>query len=221
LKRFTSFCTLILIVSGWLMATAQANKPEPTGLDTRIKQDVLIENPRSKYLLSGLLQGTGLQGGFAEVAGCSEDQLKGRVQLKQGTTVRQALDALVAANPGYRWELRDGVVNLMPRSGVPLLRTRIAKFQIDTTDRDIAALLHNVLSLPEVREREAELGLKEGTYAGPGGGGAAVEKHPRTAAACAHPHRPAESFGPGCLQQDRASISQGGLDISGDRLQWS
>ena len=101
-----------------------------------------------------------------------------QLQVKEGLTIRQAMDALVAANPGYQWELKDGAVDLMPRGAAPLLRTRIAKFQMNATDLEIPSLLQDVLRHPEVREREPALGLKGGIHAGPGGGGAAVEKHP-------------------------------------------
>jgi hypothetical protein len=108
------------------------------------------------------------------MAGCS-DLPKGRLQIKPGLTVRQAMDALVAANPGYQWELKDGVVNLTPRGGAPLLRTTIDKFQMDATDREIEAVLQDLLRLPEVRRREASLGLKLGMS---GGGLSGGEEHP-------------------------------------------
>ena len=153
MKHFVNLLTWILIAFGGPMATeqlgaAQASKPQPVGINTRINKDALVENQRLEYILLGLLQGTGLHGGFVEVAGCS-DLPKGRLQIKQGVTVRQALDVLVAANPGYQWELRDGVVNLMPRAGAPLLRTKIAKFQMNATDREIGAVLHPRVVLPK------------------------------------------------------------------------
>jgi hypothetical protein len=126
-------------------------------------------------ILWDLLRGTGLHGGSAEITGCS-DLPKGQLQIKHGATVQQAMDELVAANPGYEWELKDGVVNLMPRGGAQLLGTKIAKFQMDATNWEMEAALQDVLRLPEVREREASLGLKGGVHAGPRA--EAVEKRP-------------------------------------------
>jgi hypothetical protein len=90
-------------------------------------------------------------------------------------TIREAMDALIAANPGYRWDLKDGVVDLMPRSGAPLLRTRVAKFQLETTVWELPIALGDLLNLPEVREREAALGLKLSFGQG---GPTAIPKHP-------------------------------------------
>jgi len=154
-------------------AAAQANQPQVA--EIRINHDIFVENQRLEFIFLDLLRGTGLHGGFVETATCS-DLPQGRLQIRQGVTVEQAMDELVAANPGYEWELKDGVVNLTPRGGAQLLGTKIAKFQMDATDWEMEAALQDVLRLPEVREREASLGLKGGTHAGPRAG--AVEKRP-------------------------------------------
>lgn len=164
MRYLTSFLVWALIASGELTATRQVKAPHidnPQPADIRIDHEVLAENQLLLYTFLDTLRGTGLHAGFVEIAGCS-DLPKGRLQIKQGVTVRQAMDAIVVANPGYRWELEDGVVNLMPLSNAPLLDTRIAKFQMAATDREIPALLQDLLRLPEVRRHEAALGLKQG-----------------------------------------------------------
>jgi hypothetical protein len=181
MKYFVGLFIWILIASCCPMATeqlgvAQVKKPRPA--EILINHDVLVDDQRMEFILLGVLHGTGLHGGFVEMTDCSGDLPKGHLKIKQGATVRQAMDALVAANPGYRWELKDGVVNLMPLDGVPLMDTRIAKFQMDATGLTMEAVLQDLVRLPEVRVREAALGLKGGTHAGPGGGGAGVEIHP-------------------------------------------
>jgi hypothetical protein len=180
MKYFGGLFIGTLIASGYLMAAeqsgaAQASKPEPA--DIRMNHDVLVEDQRLEFIFLDVLHGTGLHGGFAEITGCSGLPM-GRLQIKQGVTVRQAMDVLVAANPGYKWELKGGAVDLQPRSGAPLLDTRIAKFQMDATDLANEAVLQDLLRLPEVRERQAALGLKGGIHAGPGGGGAGIKIHP-------------------------------------------
>jgi len=167
-KRLNGLITSILITSGMAMSThqfavAQANQPHLA--EIRINHDIAVENQRLEFIFLDLLRGTGLHGGFVETAACS-DLAEGRLQIKQGATVQQAMDELVAANPGYQWELKDGVVNLMPLGGSQLLETNIAKFQSDATDRELEAALQDLLRLPEVREREASLGLKGGIHAG-------------------------------------------------------
>ena len=101
-------------------AAAQANQPQVA--EIRINHDIFVENQRLEFIFLDLLRGTGLHGGFVETATCS-DLPQGRLQIRQGVTVQQAMDELVAANPGYEWELKDGVVNLTPRGGAQLLGT--------------------------------------------------------------------------------------------------
>lgn len=55
------------------------------------------------------------------------------------------------------------------------MRSRVAKFQINTTDRGILVAIGDMLSLPELREREAALDLKPGMS---GVGLFAGEAHP-------------------------------------------
>jgi hypothetical protein len=177
MRHFIGSLVSILIVLGEGLAAQQPNATaadEAQPASIRINHDVLVENQRLEYIFLDLLRGTGVHGGFVEVAGCS-DLPEGHLDVKQGVTVGEAMDALVAANPSYQWEVKDGVVNLMPLGGVPLLSTRIAKFQMNTTDRDIGVALQEVLKLPEARESRTALGLKDGIHHG---FAEAVEEHP-------------------------------------------
>jgi len=180
MRYFAGLLIWILVGSGCAMATeqlgnAQTSKPKPA--DIRINHDVHVEDQRLGSIFYDVLYGTGLHGGLAEITGCSGVPM-GRIQIKQGATVRHAMDALVAANPGYKWELKNGAVELLPSSGAPLLDTRIARFQVDATGLTNEAVLQDLLRLPEVLERQAVLGLKGGTHWGIGSGGAAIELHP-------------------------------------------
>jgi len=171
--------TWILIASGWPMAaqqleSARADRLQPE--DIRINHDIHVENRRVLDIFSDVLSGTGLHGGFVEMTDCSGDLPKGHLQINHGATVRQAMDALVATNPGYQWELKGGDVNLMPLGGASLLDTWIAEFQIDATGLTMEAVLQDLLRLPEVQERDYALGLKDGVHAGSHGAG--VSKHP-------------------------------------------
>jgi hypothetical protein len=100
----------------------------------------------------------------------------GATYLKQGVTIHEAMDALVAANPSYHWSLDDGIVTLTPRVGVAFLQTKIAHFQMDTTDDGASLIIQDILRLPEVRQGESRLGLKKGL--GQGGGPTVVDEHP-------------------------------------------
>jgi hypothetical protein len=164
MKYFIGFFACILILAGRglvhrQLEAAEIEKPQPG--DVRTNYDIDVDRLPLLSILMDVLRGTGVSGGFAEFTGCS-DLPKGGLKVKQGATVREAMDALVAANPGYQWRLEGGVVDLMPRSGVPLLDVKIGSFHMDATDREVAIFFQNLLRLPEVRERAIELNLKPG-----------------------------------------------------------
>lgn len=143
-------------------------------VDVRIDHEVLLESRPILEFFLDIMRGTGLSGGFAGIEDCS-GLPRGELKLSQGMTLRQAMDALVAANPSYQWKLRDGVVDLIPRVGIPFLEPRINKFQVDATEHEAPAVLEEVLRLPVVQARAVELGLKRGL--GQGGPGV-YEEHP-------------------------------------------
>jgi hypothetical protein len=177
MKRLISFSVLVLVLAAERMAVCQvesATSGEPQPANVRIEHEIFVENQPVLRIFLDVMRGTGLDGGFAEIADCSGLPHES-LTLKQGTTVREAMDALVAANPDYQWKWEGGVVNLKPRVDTPLLDTKIAKFQMDATDREVPAILEDLLRLPEVREREAQLDLKPGL--GQGGPGV-YEEHP-------------------------------------------
>jgi hypothetical protein len=178
MKHFIAYLFSALIVLSGSSTACQvgetaASEPQPAKL--RVDHDILAKDFPVGLLLLDVLRGTGLRGGFVETASCS-DLPKGSLQVKQGATVSQAMDALVAANPGYEWELRDDVVNLMPRGGAALLLTRIAEYQLETTDLQLPTALGALLFLPEVRERGATLGLEPGNGTGIGRGDVIARK---------------------------------------------
>jgi hypothetical protein len=177
MKYLIGFFVSTLVLAAGPMTVRQLEAglvDEPQPANTRVNHDITAENQPVLWILQDVLRGTGVPGGFAEIAICS-DVPKGRLELKQGTTIREAMDAFIAANPSYQWRLQGGVVNLMPRDDVPLLDTMIVKFDRDATDREIPAVLQDLLSLHEVQERAAALGLQTGL--GQGGPGV-VEEHP-------------------------------------------
>jgi hypothetical protein len=179
MKHLISLSVLVVVVAAGPIAAGQgeaASLSEPQPSNVRIGHDIPVANRRILFIFQDVLWGSGLNGGFAEIGGCSESELpQGSLKLKPGITVREAMDALVAANPNYQWEWEDGMVNLLPRVEIPLLDTRITSFQMDATDREVPAVVGYMLRLPEVRAREAELGLKEAL--GQGGLGS-LDVHP-------------------------------------------
>jgi len=107
----------ILISSAWPMAAhrfAVAQASQSKVAEIRINHDIAVENQRLEFIFLDLLRGTGLHGGFVATATCS-DLTEGRLQIRQGSTLQEAMDELVAENPSYEWQLKDGTVNLIPQ----------------------------------------------------------------------------------------------------------
>jgi hypothetical protein len=131
-------------------------------------------NDQPQMVLEEILRGTGVPAGVVVLANCSTPPHV-RLNLSQGTSVAEALNALVASNPEYRWQADGNVINLLPMKAAPLLETEIREFRMDTTDREIGAVLSELMALPVVRKRQSELKLKSGIYQG---GPGAAEEHP-------------------------------------------
>src|ERR1039458_7755383 len=111
---------------------------------------------------------SGTAGGAAIMQGCEEPS-NSSVRFHEGT-LREFLQAIVRADPDYRWEVKDGVVDLLPAKGVPeLLRVRVGAF--DSGDATEATTAESFLvALPEVRQRAAELGFDGAISGSPLGG---------------------------------------------------
>jgi len=177
MKGLIGFSVLIMVLTVKLTAVCQVAATASGELqpdNVRIDHRVLMGNQPVLQIFLDVLRGTGLNGGFAEIAACS-DLPRGNLKLTQGITIREAMNALVSANPSYKWELQNGVVILMPRTGVPLLDTKIGKFQMDASERETSAVVQKMLGAPEVRLHAAQLDLKLGL--GQGGPGI-YEEHP-------------------------------------------
>lgn len=74
-----------------------------------------------------------------------------------------ALDALVAANPRYRWEASEGVIHLSPAAGAGgVLDTRIANVHIQNRTQEQAE--QEIVELPEIQAELNRLHLQSGNF---------------------------------------------------------
>jgi hypothetical protein len=142
-----------------------------------IPYDVDFTGPPQQTLWS-LLHDVGVSIGIVqEFHRCSsESQI--RLKIKKGTTIRGAMDILVASNPDFQWHLLDHVINLEPKGGVPaLLTTKLHRVQLHTFDNWAASAgMSELLRMPELRRRFDELKIKGGVQTGDGP--SAVNTHP-------------------------------------------
>jgi hypothetical protein len=99
-------------------------------------------------------------GGVASVYGCDDPPTQ--VFRGMGQKIGEAMDQLVSADPGYRWEVDDGVINLLPSPAEPaLLKTRIPPLDVNDITSAQAGL-GRIEQLPEVRRAMADLRLTWG-----------------------------------------------------------
>ena len=99
-------------------------------------------------------------GGIVLMKGCKS--VPSTVVIVHGTTLGSVLKSIERADPSYHWIVEDGVVNLLPRRGVPqLLRVKVKTFEVNNAANpsDAANML---FALPEFREGAVHLSLTQG-----------------------------------------------------------
>lgn len=146
------------------IALAPAQQPQKKAPENILQRKVLgdeLEYLTTPAVFHSSLGRVRVPGGLVRIFNCQEDTIKHSWKA-QGSTLGQVLDAIVAADSRYRWEVSDGVVNLLPASEEPpLLRARINEFHVESTASSLDALLQ-LLKLPEVMEAMSNLHLKPG-----------------------------------------------------------
>jgi hypothetical protein len=126
---------------------------------TTASLDRVIEIERSDATLLLALSLLGVEHrvpiGFEEAMD-SDDRINRHIHLRTGT-LKSILDSLVAQEPTYKWELRDGVINITPVVGrdpllAQFLERHVARFAPSASITDKFELRDRVLNLPEVRQ---------------------------------------------------------------------
>ena len=163
--RRKSLTTLVLLLGAFPFAGHQEQPGKPVAEAELLMRPVanLGSSPLSvNHAIQTAILGSGAAGGAVIMQGCEEPS--DSVVRFQGSTLREVLDDIVTADPDYGWEVKDGVVNLLPAKGVPdLLTLRISAF--DSGDATSVRTAETFLfALPEVRERAAELGFDQAIY---------------------------------------------------------
>src|SRR5438128_1422627 len=74
------------------------------------------------------LQKTNTAGGIVRLSDCQENTVVQKWQ-PLGATLQDVLDGIAKTDPQYRWDIEDGVVNVLPAGDEPvLLKTHISTF---------------------------------------------------------------------------------------------
>jgi len=109
---------------------------------------------------SRALQAAHVAGGIATLTTCGEQ--KRFLIVPKGPTLQDVLDAIVAANPGHRWYVNQGAVNLVAsKNTLPLLDMMITDFNVEAT-QTLDEIIRQISEAPEVQRGIARLHLSQG-----------------------------------------------------------
>lgn len=118
---------------------------------------VQLPNPTTPDILAQALINAGVPGGIAVRSHCG--RFESRFLSPTNATLRGVLDAVVAAEPEYSWNVDEGVVNFVPRDNEPLLLKSMVS-RLEVRDAEPNEALFQLLALPEVdKVARVELGL--------------------------------------------------------------
>jgi hypothetical protein len=126
-------------------------------------------SPKSSPARVVQLNGIDMAGFLATIAadyevtvGLEVDPNQPRSQLTldlRDVNFQQILDAVVEAEPGYRWRENDGSIEVFPVKGASnLLETPIQKLQVKDVNRVLA--INRLLALPEVQAMFSSMNLQ-------------------------------------------------------------
>lgn len=164
MKSSRKFVVPIVVVSMITLALAatSSHQPQEAGseiLERKVSLAGLNGIPRMHALIFAL-SGAHVPGGLVNLQNC--DQIIKHTFRPSGPSLREVLNAVVAAEPQYKWQVEDGVVNVIPsEGGPPLLDLRLKHFKVDDAPL-IYSALQVLLAMPEVKARVAELKLDYG-----------------------------------------------------------
>jgi len=118
---------------------------------------VNVESAAPSETLGLILKSAHRPGGVATVLGCM-DEPRNTMQFPDGTDLASALDLLASMQPQTAWATQNGVLNLLPKDGLPsVLSIRLERFTWDTSE----LLSHNIdllFAQPAVRAHLAKSG---------------------------------------------------------------
>lgn len=81
-------------------------------------------------------------------------------------SLRDALEAIVVADPECKWEVENGVINIVPSNSFPeFLNIRIAQFKVQNA-ATVYEALDRLLSMPELRHSDTQFNSSSRVFRG-------------------------------------------------------
>jgi len=166
--KITSLFALLLLC-GTVPVCAPAQQPPVAIVTDKILDRMMpdaepLRNVTMKTAFITVLRLAKLSGGIIEVNDCAHS-VSGSEALHSylftGLKIREALDRIVSENPDYKWEVKDGAVDLVSLKGVPaVLNLSLAYFEVSSQDSAVGAVA-KLLQQPEVEKIISESKLKQ------------------------------------------------------------
>jgi len=119
--------------------------------------DILSSDSHVSMVISDSLMLAELPGGYAALPNYSE---KDNYKFKPASLrMEDILNSIVVAEPRYKWEVSDGVINIIPIEEYPLLNLRIAEFRVE--DKTVNQMIDALKQHPAFKQGLAALNLEE------------------------------------------------------------
>jgi hypothetical protein len=162
-KLFIAVIAGIIIIAVTTYPRQKVNSSDNI-LDKQVKAVNLEQVTAGQAALNTLL-GANMAGGVAEVQDCSGQTSYTFTPVE--SSLRGILDSIVSLAPQYRWEIKDNVINFIPRDDeLQFLAVHISKLDINQVGSPNEALTQ-LLATPEVQNAQRNLGprsVQGGTY---------------------------------------------------------
>jgi hypothetical protein len=156
IKNSLFFVSVLVLVTAGVINVDGVRHESPDSTVASLDQMINIDLSDATLLLAlNKLANHRVPIGF-EQAMDSRENLNRQIHLQSGS-LKSILDSLVAQEPRYKWELRDGAINITPVAGrdqflAQFLDTKVAQFVPPSGTTDKFKLRDAVLALPEVRQ---------------------------------------------------------------------
>ncbi len=161
-----SLSGMLILLSLSLLAYATQTDQTQSSVPNVLKRQVTVsdsERPTAHSAFLESLVNARVPGGIVTILNCGNRQGGQQTHLSSGT-LKKTLDAIVKANPEYRWQVDDGIINLLVTHGKPeLLDVQISKLKVDNA-ASIEAVADSLFALPEVKDAIAKLQLAPGVH---------------------------------------------------------
>lgn len=148
------FCLSLFLLTCYNCYSQGENINAENFLENRI--NITFNNDDEELFLKTFARRASVPLGFYQLNGKDGERKKISVSVKQ-ETIRNILDKFIESDPRYKWEVVDGVINIIPKEQPSLLKVSVSK--VDFVNIKLEDAEFAILELPEVRLALSELNI--------------------------------------------------------------